>query len=70
MGGLGGENQFAHKAAKGAKKPTPKDPPDRVYRGRTYSVKRDGEVVGPVAVSGLPQEEDMEVVLLGVAALG
>ncbi len=37
--------------------------------GGGVPVKKDGKVVGSVAVSGLPQEEDMEVVLLGVAAL-
>jgi glc operon protein GlcG len=37
--------------------------------GGGVPVKRDGRVVGSVAVSGLPQEEDMEVVQLGIAAL-
>lgn len=37
--------------------------------GGGVPVKKDGKVVGAVAVSGLPQEEDMEVVLLGVAAI-
>jgi glc operon protein GlcG len=37
--------------------------------GGGVPVKKDGKVVGSVAVSGLPQEEDMEVVLLGVAAI-
>ena len=32
-------------------------------------VKKEGKVVGSVAVSGLPQEEDMEVVKLGIAAM-
>jgi glc operon protein GlcG len=32
-------------------------------------VKKEGKVVGSVAVSGLPQEEDMEVVKLGIAAV-
>jgi glc operon protein GlcG len=45
---------------------------DRRYCGwgGGVPVKKDGKVVGSVAVSGLPQEEDMEVVLLGVAAIG
>jgi glc operon protein GlcG len=38
--------------------------------GGGVPVKKDGRVVGSVAVSGLPQEEDMEVVQLGVAAIG
>lgn len=38
--------------------------------GGGVPVKKDGRTVGSVAVSGLPQEEDMEVVLLGVAAIG
>lgn len=38
--------------------------------GGGVPVKKDGKTVGSVAVSGLPQEEDMEVVLLGVAAIG
>lgn len=38
--------------------------------GGGVPVKKDGKVVGSVAVSGLPQEEDMEVVQLGVAAIG
>ena len=29
----------------------------------------DGAVVGAVAVSGLPEQEDMEIVKLGVAAI-
>jgi uncharacterized protein GlcG (DUF336 family) len=29
----------------------------------------DGAVVGAVAVSGLPEQEDMEIVQLGVAAI-
>ena len=37
--------------------------------GGGVPVKKDGKTVGSVAVSGLPQEEDMEVVLLGVAAI-
>lgn len=37
--------------------------------GGGVPVKHDGRVVGSVAVSGLPQEEDMEVVLLGIAAI-
>jgi len=37
--------------------------------GGGVPVKRDGKVVGSVAVSGLPQEEDMEVVQLGIAAV-
>ena len=37
--------------------------------GGGVPVKKDGKVVGSVAVSGLPQEEDMEVVLLGIAAI-
>lgn len=38
--------------------------------GGGVPVKKDGRLVGSVAVSGLPQEEDMEVVLLGIAAIG
>ena len=37
--------------------------------GGGVPVKKDGRTAGAVAVSGLPQEEDMEVVLLGVAAI-
>ena len=37
--------------------------------GGGVPVKKDGKVVGAVAVSGLPQEEDMEVALLGIAAI-
>ena len=37
--------------------------------GGGVPVKVDGKVVGSVAVSGLPQEEDMEVVQLGIAAI-
>jgi glc operon protein GlcG len=37
--------------------------------GGGVPVKKDGKTVGSVAVSGLPQEEDMEVVLLGAAAI-
>ncbi len=37
--------------------------------GGGVPVKKDGKTVGAVAVSGLPQEEDMEVVQLGVAAI-
>jgi glc operon protein GlcG len=37
--------------------------------GGGVPVKKDGKVVGSVAVSGLPQEEDMEVVRLGIAAI-
>lgn len=38
--------------------------------GGGVPVKKDGKVVGSVAVSGLPQEEDMEVVQLGIQAIG
>jgi len=38
--------------------------------GGGVPVRKDGRVVGSVAVSGLPQEEDMEVVELGIAAIG
>ena len=38
--------------------------------GGGIPVRRDGKVVGAVAVSGLPQEEDIEVSTLGVAAIG
>jgi glc operon protein GlcG len=38
--------------------------------GGGVPVKKDGRIVGSVAVSGLPQEEDMEVVQLGIAAIG
>lgn len=37
--------------------------------GGGVPVTKEGRVVGSVAVSGLPQEEDMEVVQLGVAAI-
>jgi glc operon protein GlcG len=37
--------------------------------GGGVPVRKDGKVVGSVAVSGLPQDEDMEVVLLGVEAI-
>lgn len=37
--------------------------------GGGVPVKKDGKVVGSIAVSGLPQEEDMEVVQVGVAAI-
>jgi uncharacterized protein GlcG (DUF336 family) len=37
--------------------------------GGGVPVRKDGKVVGSVAVSGLPQEEDMEVVQLGIAAI-
>lgn len=37
--------------------------------GGGVPVLREGKVVGSVAVSGLPQEEDMEVVQLGIAAI-
>jgi glc operon protein GlcG len=37
--------------------------------GGGVPVKKDGKTIGAVAVSGLPQEEDMEVVQLGVAAI-
>jgi glc operon protein GlcG len=38
--------------------------------GGGVPVKKDGKVIGAVAVSGLPQVEDMEVVELGIAAIG
>jgi glc operon protein GlcG len=38
--------------------------------GGGVPVRKDGRVVGSVAVSGLPEEEDMEVVELGIAAIG
>ena len=38
--------------------------------GGGLPVLREGKVVGAVAVSGLPQAEDMEVAALGVAAIG
>jgi glc operon protein GlcG len=38
--------------------------------GGGVPVRKDGKVVGSVAVSGLPQAEDMEVVELGIAAIG
>ena len=37
--------------------------------GGGVPVRKNGKVVGSVAVSGLPQEEDMEVVQLGIAAI-
>ena|ERR1035438_8923370 len=38
--------------------------------GGGIPVRKDGNVVGSVAVSGLPQEEDMEIAALGIAAIG
>lgn len=38
--------------------------------GGGVPVRKDGKVVGAIAVSGLPQAEDMEVVALGIAAIG
>jgi glc operon protein GlcG len=38
--------------------------------GGGVPVKRNGQTIGSVAVSGLPQAEDMEVAALGVAAIG
>jgi glc operon protein GlcG len=38
--------------------------------GGGVPVVKDGKVIGSLAVSGLPQEEDMEVVELGVTAIG
>jgi glc operon protein GlcG len=37
--------------------------------GGGIPVRKDGKVVGAVAVSGLPQKEDMEVAALGVEAI-
>jgi glc operon protein GlcG len=37
--------------------------------GGGVPVKKHGKVIGSVAVSGLPQEEDMEIVELGVSAI-
>ena len=37
--------------------------------GGGVPVRIDGQVVGAVAVSGLPEQEDMELVALGVAAI-
>lgn len=37
--------------------------------GGGMPVRIDGQVVGAVAVSGLPEQEDMELVVLGVAAI-
>lgn len=37
--------------------------------GGGVPVKHDGMVIGSVAVSGLPEHEDMEIVELGVAAI-
>ena len=37
--------------------------------GGGVPVMKDGRVAGSVAVSGLPQEEDMEVVQVGIAAI-
>jgi len=37
--------------------------------GGGVPVLKDGQIAGAVAVSGLPQEEDMEVVQLGIAAI-
>ncbi len=37
--------------------------------GGGIPVRHDGQVVGAVAVSGLPEAEDMEVVELGAAAI-
>jgi uncharacterized protein GlcG (DUF336 family) len=38
--------------------------------GGGIPVRKDGKIVGSLAVSGLPQEEDMEVAGLGIAAIG
>jgi glc operon protein GlcG len=38
--------------------------------GGGIPVWKDGHVVGAVAVSGLPEAEDMEVCALGIAAIG
>jgi glc operon protein GlcG len=38
--------------------------------GGGMPVRRSGHVIGAVAVSGLPEAEDMEVVAMGVAAIG
>jgi len=37
--------------------------------GGGIPVRRDGKVIGAVAVSGLPELEDMEVAAMGVAAI-
>ena len=38
--------------------------------GGGIPIRRNGHVIGAVAVSGLPQAEDMEVAAMGVAAIG
>ena len=43
--------------------------PRSVGWGGGVPVRKEGKVVGSVAVSGLPELEDMEVVALGVAAI-
>lgn len=37
--------------------------------GGGIPVRRNGKVIGAIAVSGLPQAEDMEVAAMGVAAI-
>lgn len=62
----------------GQKSRHPQDGFDMAYFGdRRYigwgggvPVVMNGEVVGAVAVSGLPEEEDMEMAALGVRAIG
>jgi glc operon protein GlcG len=44
--------------------------PRLVGWGGGVPVRKDGQVVGAVAVSGLPEAEDKEIVELGVAAIG
>ena len=38
--------------------------------GGGIPIRKDGKVVGSVAVSGLPESEDMEIAAAGVAAVG
>jgi glc operon protein GlcG len=38
--------------------------------GGGIPVRKDGRVIGSVAVSGLPEKEDMEVAALGAAKIG
>jgi uncharacterized protein GlcG (DUF336 family) len=61
----------------GAKVRHPQEAHDIAYYGDAricgwgggIPVRKDGKVVGSIAVSGLPEAEDMEVCALGIAAI-